>query len=254
MIELITSLSKGKYLPKPSESKLVQQMLASELVFEQTDSQGKKVYTLDKHIIVGNTQNGATELLVPTYAKYFGLFFLPHPKFACKEPNMVPVKNHHITLMFMPSDQELDKVSHLLNKQLQVKAIARGANSKNEALLVALPNLLKTFCTNRAMPHITLGVAVGGKARESAKLNYNQPENFELVGRFGIMTNHGLTSSLSSMRLTKYTYTLSKKQGLELKNFATGVIEHGLWSYKHVLEKRLGALNTKNIKPNEKEC
>jgi len=253
MNQLITNLSKGRYLPQPDEEKWVEQLLASELVFTQKNKDGNKVYTLDKHIIIGKSDAHETELIVPTYAKYVGLFFLPHPKFECHQPNIMPQKNHHITLIYQPTDEQLSQISHLLNKQLPVKVIARGANSKNEALLVALPNLLQTFYTNPAPPHITLGVAEGGKPRDSAKLNFLSPEQFDLVGKFGIMTNHGLTSSLSSMRLTKYTYSLSQ-QGLALKGFATGVVEQGIWHYKHALQQKLDALPAKLNPINEKEC
>lgn len=101
-----------------------------------------------------------------------------------------PVEHPHVTLAFRPRNPDLS----LLGSAAVIRATGYGNDGINEGLLVEVNSAEKSLAEQlKKVPvcHITLSVAEGGKPVDTAKLQFEPVEPFEIKGIFGAFTDQG---------------------------------------------------------------
>ncbi|MBQ3194773.1 MAG: hypothetical protein IJB59_14525 [Oscillospiraceae bacterium] len=127
--------------------------------------------------------------------KYIGCFFEPELLKRSlenyeRQKLSKEISYPHVTFAYRP--EEIPAM--LFGQRVTVRAIGYSCNGENEALLVEfvnLPESLKAYTKNIAVPHITLSIAESAKAVNSYKLDFKPIAPFSLVGVFGGMDETG---------------------------------------------------------------
>lgn len=207
-MELLEKLQAGNYEPNQAELELIFELNKRNLVYQKTNRNGKKVYGLEPFVTLGKNQESLPTLTAGTQAKYVGLFFEHDDVLKCISADKAPITHPHVTLEFLPELQSLEAMKNLFGKSFQAKVVARGYNLFNEGLKVELPKSLQPFYFNRAIPHITLGLSEGAKAKDTALLEFSYPEQKMISGKLGMMTNRGTLFAFDSLKSFEDIYTI----------------------------------------------
>lgn len=96
----------------------------------------------------------------------------------------IPVEHPHMTLEFMPSHTR----EELYGTQAVLEAFAYGNNGRNEGLAVRVETeepVLAGLLGAVAVPHITLSIADGAQAVDTAGLDFEPIRPFRIEGTFG---------------------------------------------------------------------
>ena len=98
----------------------------------------------------------------------------------------------HCTFGFCPSEEQINKFSQILGRIITLKVIGYGSDGKNSGFEVELsPELEEVYANatrkgNKIRPHITVSMAAGAKAKDTATLQFSPLEEpFEIVGIAG---------------------------------------------------------------------
>ena len=109
-------------------------------------------------------------------------------------PLQNPVKDLHVTIDFLPKSIPY----HFFGERIITIVKGYGHDDENEALLVEIHSDnkdLEEILSKVAVPHITLSVSAGGKAKNSARLHFSPVKVFEITGVFGEMTKNGIINT-----------------------------------------------------------
>ena len=127
--------------------------------------------------------------------KYTGCFFDPqlldrHLESCDRKQLRKTIANPHVTFSYRPREVP----AMLFGQKVTVKATGYACDGENEALLVEfvnLPEILKVYTEEIAIPHITLSISESAKAVNSYKLDFKPIRPFTLDGVFGCMDEGG---------------------------------------------------------------
>ena len=101
---------------------------------------------------------------------YLGVFLTPQSirqiiqQFGQEHPDL---KNDHLTLVFKPSDSDLESAT--IGQRIKMKVVGYAVDQKGQAIAIELPSNLTPQSKNRH-PHITISVAKGTKPVYSNEL------------------------------------------------------------------------------------
>lgn len=90
------------------------------------------------------------------------------------------IVDQHITFQFGDLDRFPEDLMH---KTYKVKIIGYAEDGKNEGYLVEIPKELKEFYKGAKNPHITVGIANGGKPVDTAKLRFRSVTPFVVFAK-----------------------------------------------------------------------
>lgn len=127
--------------------------------------------------------------------KYTGCFFAPELlkrslENCTRQKLAKEIANPHVTFVYRPEEVP----AMLFGQRVTVRAIGYGCDGENEALQVEfadLPDCLKPYTGDIAIPHITLSIAGSAKAVNSRYLDFKPIVPFPLTGIFGGMDEAG---------------------------------------------------------------
>ena len=133
--------------------------------------------------------------MYPENIKYTGCFFelqllQAHLERYDRNPLVCPISHPHVTFVYRPEEVP----AMLFGQRVTVRAIGYGCDGENEALQVEfadLPDCLKPYTGDIAVPHITLSIAESAKAVNSRYLEFKPIVPFPLTGIFGGMDEAG---------------------------------------------------------------
>ena len=113
--------------------------------------------------------------------KYIGIFF---------DSNDLPkgtlykdITQKHITLRYKPTIDNISIYNSLLGAEVECSLIGYGNDGANEGLFVTLDNTIPYMGADR--PHITLSIADGAKAVNTAFVPMTEQRIGTLKGRLG---------------------------------------------------------------------
>lgn len=180
----------GLFKPEnESEQGLVDKLVAEGLVKAKMKKGKVKGYETEKGISIVKSEEGFTveRNHVPSYQ---GIFVMDNGDevLKCCE-GKVQSDDFHVTFKmgYKGTEGELP-----LGQSVDVVAYARGVDAENEGLAVKFSEKFDAYYQNKNQPHITTGVAEGGKAFNTGKLDFNDEiELVELEGVTGVMTKEG---------------------------------------------------------------
>lgn len=124
---------------------------------------------------------------------YTGLFIDPNDLYS-KAPATLDkrIATPHVTTAFRPGVEQLNLDS--LGSGARIIAVGYGNDGRNEGLLVQIEAedpAIQAACDALEVPHITLSVAEGAAAKDTANLEFAPlKEPFELSGQYGLF-EHG---------------------------------------------------------------
>lgn len=127
--------------------------------------------------------------------KYTGCFFAPESlknslENYTRQKLIKEIANPHVTFAYRPEEVP----AMLFGQRVTIRAIGYGCDGENEALqveFVNLPDGLKPYIGDTAIPHITLSLSETAKAVNSRCLDFKPIKPFLLVGVFGGMDEAG---------------------------------------------------------------
>jgi len=121
---------------------------------------------------------------------YYGLFFVPPESIklfnaAQSGPLLVKkIPDPHITFAFKPAPGKLPP-EDLWGEKFDVVITGLGNDGNNQGYKVEIPEELKKYYFNDAIPHITLSVSNIGKPVNTRNLLFKDIPNFKVQGIFG---------------------------------------------------------------------
>lgn len=138
---------------------------------------------------------------------YAGIFFASEVVEAAVEQNdgvMLEkvIALPHVTLAFRPSNEDMQKLQRLLNKEIKVSLDEFAHNDRNAGFRVSVVTpdcaVVNDFLKGR-LPHITTSVGVDGRPVETPKLfdgsfegvNFVQVDSQTIAGRIGAFCSDG---------------------------------------------------------------
>ena len=107
----------------------------------------------------------------------------------------------HVTLVFRPSDVELQKLQLLLGKEVEVSLDEFAYNDRNAGFRVSVvtPDVVVGNFLKGKLPHITTSVGAEGRPVDTPKLfdgsfknvNFVQVDSQTITGRIGVFCSDG---------------------------------------------------------------
>lgn len=96
----------------------------------------------------------------------------------------------HVTLAFKPTKEQCEELANYIGKQTEVKIVSYGNDGQNEGVGVEIDNSIPYFGAQQK--HITLSIANGAKAVNTANLTMEKIEPFSVSGRIGYVDFSGI--------------------------------------------------------------
>lgn len=126
---------------------------------------------------------------------YFGVFFDQGANVRLFDPNNCgklldnKIEDTHVTFAFNPSEEDrLPK--NLRNQKINVTVVGIGNDGNNHGYKVELPEEVKDLLyKNPAVPHITLSLAPGAKAKDTKNLDFKAIKPFTVIGSLDYRTH-----------------------------------------------------------------
>ena len=117
--------------------------------------------------------------------KYIGVFFDSEelPKGLLDND----IQHKHITLKYHPADEEVALFTHFIGKEVTVHIVGYGNDGQNEGLFVSLDNTIPYMGADR--PHITLSIADGAKAVNTAYIQTTETRDGIVTGHIGFFVD-----------------------------------------------------------------
>ena len=137
---------------------------------------------------------------------YAGIFFaLETVETAVKQNGGVALKKEislpHVTLVFRPSDEDMQKLQPLLGKEVEVSLDEFAYNDRNAGFRVSVvtPDVVVGNFLKGKLPHITTFVGADGRPVDTPKLfdgsfenvNFVQVDSQTITGRIGVFCSDG---------------------------------------------------------------
>ena len=120
---------------------------------------------------------------------YAGLFISPDELYSQAPATLARrIEHPHVTTSFRPSPEQLN--IDQLGSSARIIATGYGNDGKNEGLLVRIEAddpAIQQACDAIPVPHITLSIAEGAQAKDTASLDFHPlDEPIELNGNYGL--------------------------------------------------------------------
>jgi len=121
---------------------------------------------------------------------YFGLFFVPPESDKLFDTSKIgsvldkKIPDPHVTFAFRPTPDKLPP-EELWGEKFDVTITGLGNDGNNQGYKVSIPEELKKYYKNDAVPHITLSVSNVGKPVNTRNLSFENIPNFNVQGILG---------------------------------------------------------------------
>lgn len=119
---------------------------------------------------------------------YYGIFFEGPARVVILQSAGEPLQNiipdMHVTYYFRPPpDKELPE--DLVGKPATVQLVGVGNDGQNHGVLVKLPQDTISLYNGAAQPHVTVSLAPGAKAVNTAHLDFKPIQPVSVTGKYG---------------------------------------------------------------------
>ena len=101
------------------------------------------------------------------------------------------IEHKHVTVEYKPKEKV---PAYLLGKTVHIKIVGYGCDGKNEGLQVELHpenDELNEMINKIKVPHITLSIGKGCKAKDTSDIEFTDIDPIEIDGVFGVMLKSG---------------------------------------------------------------
>lgn len=119
---------------------------------------------------------------------FIGIFFEEIKK--GKLSNCNNKGGQHVTLVYKPTKEQWEALKNYIGKEVVTTINKYGNDNKNEGFGVEIDESIPYFGAEQK--HITLSIAEGAKAVNTAFIEMNEIEPFTVVGKIGFIDFDGI--------------------------------------------------------------
>lgn len=184
MEKLVNKLKRGlAYDDVPLHQLILVEILKNKGVLYETKKKGQDVFRFCNNVNISADGDKFIFEVFPN--KYMGIFFDYEDLFECESSSKYAPDTYCVTYALNPSQEKIENYG--LGNTVKVKVLARGYNNSNEGLLIRLPNRELEFYDLDNDPCMTIGLAYGAKAKNTALIDFDKELNGTFIeGRKGL--------------------------------------------------------------------